>query len=204
FVDEAHVADEWGNDKLRPVYRELGELRTWCGYGVPIWACTVTARTSTFNLIWKTLRFGSQPFWGIDIGADHPNPYFHTRIFKSIDNPVLDALNLLPSDIDDSTMHEEIPKCLFYFDSENACRVAVDTLCKCLLNHLRDCVFHFSSDISERGKQRCWNDFSSGTIRIICATDAAGIGCSVPDVQYSVIFGLPSSLAVVIQRWGHA
>ncbi|KAJ3927368.1 MAG: P-loop containing nucleoside triphosphate hydrolase protein, partial [Lentinula lateritia] len=42
FVDETHVIDEWGNDKFRPVYREMNELRTWCGYGVPIWACTAT------------------------------------------------------------------------------------------------------------------------------------------------------------------
>ncbi|KAJ3907934.1 P-loop containing nucleoside triphosphate hydrolase protein, partial [Lentinula edodes] len=58
--------------------------------------------------------------------------------------------------------------------------------------------------MSERAKERCWTDFSSGKIRIICATDAAGMGCSVPDVQFSVVFGLPSSLSVLLQRWGRA
>ncbi|KAF9060847.1 P-loop containing nucleoside triphosphate hydrolase protein, partial [Rhodocollybia butyracea] len=140
----------------------------------------------------------------IDVGADRPNLFFHTRVLQNTDNPVLDALNLLPAHIDDSTPHEDVPKCLFYFNSEGACRDAVDTLRKCLPDHLRDCVYPFSSDMSETGKQKCWDRFGEGIIRIVCATDAAGMGCSIPDVKYSVIFGLPSSLSVVIQRWGRA
>ncbi|KAE9407166.1 hypothetical protein BT96DRAFT_809816, partial [Gymnopus androsaceus JB14] len=72
----------------------------------------------------------------IDIGADHPNLYFYTHVLKNTNNPVLDALNLLPTNIDDSSMHKELPKRLFYFDSENTCHVAVETLCKCLPDHL--------------------------------------------------------------------
>ncbi|KAJ3805596.1 P-loop containing nucleoside triphosphate hydrolase protein, partial [Lentinula lateritia] len=94
FVDETHVIDEWGNDKFRPVYRELNELWTWCGYGIPIWACTATAHTSTFDLVWRTLCFGCWPFWSIDVGADCPNLFFHTCVLKNINNPMLDALNL--------------------------------------------------------------------------------------------------------------
>ncbi|KAE9386248.1 P-loop containing nucleoside triphosphate hydrolase protein, partial [Gymnopus androsaceus JB14] len=97
-----------------------------------------------------------------------------------------------------------IDKSIFYFDSERACREAVDSLQKCLPAHLRDTVFPFSSDMSEKSKQKCWDEFTSGKLRIICATDAAGMGCSIPDVKYSVIFGLPSSLSVIIQRWGRA
>ncbi|KAE9393844.1 hypothetical protein BT96DRAFT_828606 [Gymnopus androsaceus JB14] len=53
--------------------------------------------------------------------------------------------------------------------------------------------------MSEKSKQKCWDKFTSGKLQIICATDAAGMGCSIPDVKYSVIFGLPSSLSVIIQ-----
>ena len=44
----------------------------------------------------------------------------------------------------------------------------------------------------------------SGRIHILCATDAAGMGCNVPDVHYLVIFGCPKSLSVIVQRWGRA
>ncbi|KAK7433877.1 hypothetical protein VKT23_020502 [Stygiomarasmius scandens] len=204
FVDEGHCIDEWGDDKFRPQYRQLGQLRSYTGMEVPYVACTATCRTKTFDLLWVTLRFGCRPFWGIDIGADRPNLFFHTRILKNTDNPVLDALNLLPSHIDDSTRREDIGKSLFYFDSEGACRTAVETIRKCLPENLRDCVYAFSSDMSEKSKEICWGGLSSGHIRIVCATDAAGMGCSIPDVKNSVIFGLPHSLSVIAQRWGRA
>ncbi|KII84369.1 hypothetical protein PLICRDRAFT_118086, partial [Plicaturopsis crispa FD-325 SS-3] len=163
-TDEAHCVDEWGGDEFRPDYRKLDSLRNFTGQEVPFVACTATAATSTFEVIWDSLGFGHRPFWGIDA----------------------------------------IDKCLFYFNSEAECRLAVRTLRKCLPAHLRDCVQPFSSNLSEEAKTRSWEGFSNGHIRILCATDAAGMGCNVPDVRYSVIFGCPKSLATVAQRWGRA
>jgi superfamily II DNA helicase RecQ len=111
---------------------------------------------------------------------------------------------LLPAVLDHSTPLEDIAKCLLYFDSENACRLIVQSLRKCLPPHLRSCVHAFSSDLSEKGKQQCWGHFKKGEIRILCATDAAGMGCDVPDVQYVVTFQIPKSLSTVGQRWGRA
>jgi superfamily II DNA helicase RecQ len=91
---------------------------------------------------------------------------------------------------------------LFYFDSETACGKGVDTLRSALPAHLRDCVYAFSSGISGDSKKDCWEGFTSGRYRIICCTDAAGMGCNVSDVKITVIFECPASLAVVSQRWG--
>jgi superfamily II DNA helicase RecQ len=62
----------------------------------------------------------------------------------------------------------------------------------------------FKSTLSEKGKELCWDKFRDGKIRILCATDAAGIGCNVPDVEFVVMFKLPRSLSVLSQRWGRA
>ncbi|KAJ7264712.1 hypothetical protein C8J57DRAFT_987284, partial [Mycena rebaudengoi] len=35
-------------------------------------------------------------------------------------------------------------------------------------------------------------------------TDTAGMGCNVPDVEYSIVFECPKSLSVLVQRWGRA
>lgn len=78
------------------------------------------------------------------------------------------------------------------------------TLCKVLPAHLQDCIQPFSSDGLEAAKAQCWDGFMGGHIRILCATDAAGMGCNVPDVRYSVVFGCPKSLSVIAQRWGRA
>ncbi|KAF5372237.1 hypothetical protein D9758_005060 [Tetrapyrgos nigripes] len=128
FIDEAHCIDEWGENDLCLQYRQLSIIRPLCGYDVPFVACTATCRTSTFDIIWQVLRFGSRPFWGVDVGTDQSNLFFHTHVLKHTDNPVLDALHLLPNSITEPTQREEIDKLLFYFDSERGCRDAVDTL----------------------------------------------------------------------------
>jgi superfamily II DNA/RNA helicase len=111
-------------------------------------------------------------------------------------------LSFLPETLDNNTPRESVDKMLFYFDSEMACGKGVNTVRSALPAHLRDCVYAFSSGISEDAKKDCWEGFMSGKYRIICCTDAAGMGCNVPDVKITAIFDCPDSLAVVSQRWG--
>jgi len=160
---------------------------------VPILACTGTCRTSTFNLIWDTLGYGHRPFWGLNVGTDQPNLYFIARPLTDPKSPLLDILNLLPKVIDNKTILYDIPKTILYFDSEDMCRTIVRLLRQVLPSHLRECVQAFSSDLEEDIKGAIWDSFQKGQTRILCATDAAGMGCNVPDIKYVVSFGLPQS-----------
>jgi superfamily II DNA helicase RecQ len=122
IIDKAHCIEEWGGDEFRPLYRKLDELRMYTGQEIPFVACTATALTSTFNVIWKTLGFGSRPFWGVDVGCERTNLTFITRPLKYKDNPIFDVLNtILPAVLDNNTKLEAIDKSLLYFDSERAC-----------------------------------------------------------------------------------
>jgi superfamily II DNA helicase RecQ len=205
-IDEAHCIDEWGGDDFRPQYRRIDELRTYTGQEVPFVACTATASTSTFDVIWKALGFGSRPFWGLDVGCERSNLTFVTRELKNKKNPIFDVLNtILPANLDGNTKPDEIDKALLYFDSDSGCAEGVKVLKKVLPPHLRGFVHSYSSTISVRGKTAIWDSFKSGLLRIICATDAAGMGCNVPDIKNTIIFALPrcpKSISVVIQRWG--
>ncbi|KAJ7598549.1 hypothetical protein C8J56DRAFT_712302, partial [Mycena floridula] len=133
-----------------------------------------------------------------------PNLLFVTRELQNIKNPVLDILNLLPANLGPDTQLTDIDKGVFYFESEAACRLGVQTIRKALPAHLRAAVHAFSSDLSEQAKEQCWLKFTSGEYRIICATDAAGMGCNVADVKNVVVFGCPKAFAAVAQRWGHS
>ncbi|KAI0063039.1 hypothetical protein BV25DRAFT_1768027, partial [Artomyces pyxidatus] len=46
--------------------------------------------------------------------------------------------------------------------------------------------------------------FRSGAIRVLYATDAAGMGCNVPNVAYVALFTDPSTFSTLVQRWGRA
>jgi superfamily II DNA helicase RecQ len=203
-VDEAHCIAEWGGEDFRPAYCLLEMLRNYLGHEVPVVTCTATCSTQTFDLIWSTLAYGYRPFWGLDVGSDRPNLLYITRILENPKNPLLDILNLLPNDLTTRSPLDAISKCIFYFDSEDACRKAVQFIRKCLPEHLHKCVQAFSLNMSELAKQQCWELFSNGKFCIICATDAAGMGCNVSDVKYIVTFGMTKSLGTISQRWGRA
>ncbi|KAJ7847580.1 hypothetical protein B0H14DRAFT_3675401 [Mycena olivaceomarginata] len=116
IVDEAHCIDEWGED-FRPIYRQLHRLRSFTGQEVPSVACTATCATSTFYIIWNSLGFGYRPVWGLDAGSDRANLFFQTRTPTNIHEPILDILNLLPTDLDDKSPSSAIPKILSYHGS---------------------------------------------------------------------------------------
>ncbi|TFK81404.1 P-loop containing nucleoside triphosphate hydrolase protein [Polyporus arcularius HHB13444] len=178
IVDEAHRVEEWGVDKFRPIYRDLCYLRHYTGFKIPFLGCTATARTLQHVME-------------------------ESRI-QNTKNPVLDLLNILPPAFTETTARTSIPKIIIYFDSENACREAVDTLRKCLPSHLRNAVYSFSSILSVKAKTLSWSRFSRGELRIVCTTDAAGMGCNAPNIVYIVTIGAPKSLSVVAQQWGRA
>lgn len=204
IVDEAHCIEEWGDDDFRPQYRKLEELRCYTGLEVPFVACTATCTTSTFELLWSTLDFGHRPFWGLDVGVGRPNLFFQTQKIENTEHPILDVLDIFPETLTSETKKDDIPKCFFYFDTEPACRQAVHFIRKFLPEHLRQAIQPFSSSISSEGKNIHWDDFQSGKTRVLCATDAAGMGCNVSDVKYVVSFGIPKSIGQVFQRWGRA
>ncbi|KJA15503.1 hypothetical protein HYPSUDRAFT_149055 [Hypholoma sublateritium FD-334 SS-4] len=204
-VDEAHCIVEWG-DKFRKEYSGLAKLQDYIGQEIPILACTATCSSKTFEVIWSSLAFGFRPFWGLDVGVDRKNLSFIVHVLENTANPVLDALNILPAPIpeDINIPNTVLPKSLFYFETINQCNSAMETLRKILPAHYRDSVQMFTSIASEDAKAQIWDNFRTGSIRILCATDAAGMGCNVPDVAFVVLFSVPRSISTLTQRWGRA
>jgi len=81
IIDEAHAAhliEDWG-DEFRVKFRELDRLRAYTAMSVPFLACSATASTKTFCIIWDELAFGCRPFWGMDVGCERPNLTYIVR-----------------------------------------------------------------------------------------------------------------------------
>jgi hypothetical protein len=205
-IDEAHCIVDWGKKTFRPQYRELDKLRAYTGHKVPIFACSATVDTTAFDVIWKTLAYGYRPFWGLDVGIARSNLTYIIRRLHNPKQPFLDILNLFPKPLSDTTVPSDIEKMVIYCETQDQCCQTVMDIRKCLPSHLRDCVYNFSSDISDEGKEELWSMFAEGSIRVLCATDAAGMGCNVADIMYSIILGpkMPRFLSSVSQRWGRA
>ncbi|TDL26226.1 hypothetical protein BD410DRAFT_895637 [Rickenella mellea] len=166
--------------------------------------------TETFDVLRDRIGFGGDlPIWGVGVGSERPKPPFLPRVLldnlKENPRAILDALKILAQTPSNDTPRPSIPICLFRFDSVKECHLAVQTLRKCLPEHLRDCIQVFypnSPRMCEEGNVLRGERLKKGHTRLVCSTDAAGMGCNVTDIDYSFIHGLPRgpSESLVAQR----
>ncbi|KZT43582.1 P-loop containing nucleoside triphosphate hydrolase protein [Sistotremastrum suecicum HHB10207 ss-3] len=206
IIDEAHCIEQWG-DEFRKSYKELSRLRCYTGTSVPFVACSATVTTASFQTIWNSLDFGRRRFWGTDVGCRRPELTYVIQKLTNEKDPALDLLDLVPALklLNKDSKREDIPKILFYLPTQEATTQAVLTFRALLPEHLRDAIHSFNSLLSEDAKANAWVEFSNGRIRILCSTDAAGMGCNASDVEVVVVVGqLLKSLSVLVQRWGRA
>lgn len=202
-VDEVHLIKDWGDD-FRIKFKELHRLCVYTGVEIPFFSCTATASTETFNTVWFDLGYGRRPFWGVDIGIERLNLRYTVRRLVNLDAPILDVLNLLPHEVNKTTLPSSIQKALVFQKTCDDCRQTVNILCQCLPESLCDCVEAFYAGLSEGQKDFFWNQFRAGVIRILVSTVATSIGCNDRDVGVVINAHLPESLAGVSQQWGRA
>ena len=108
-----------------------------------------------------------------------------------------------------------IPKTIIFFDSKREADDAAEALHDFLRTHeqhrystaqAEDTVQVFTADIHDFDKQCIVSEMqkagSSSSIRVICATEALGLGVDLPDIRRLVQYGIPRSpqIAVFSQR----
>jgi superfamily II DNA helicase RecQ len=118
-------------EEFCPIYKKLHRLRDFTGHWqeVPFVACTATVpcTTHTFNVIWNSLAFGHRPFWGLAAGCDRNNLFYLTRTLQNVSNSILDVLNILPANLEETSDRSLIPNVLTYYDSVAGTRAAKET-----------------------------------------------------------------------------
>ncbi|PPR05241.1 LOW QUALITY PROTEIN: hypothetical protein CVT26_012391 [Gymnopilus dilepis] len=185
-VDETHCIDKLGKGGgLTISARFIRKSSTLRSYTCPHRNLYCRA---TFDLIWNTLAYGHQPFWGVDVGTDPPNLFYITRPYSDPKIPFLDILSILPTVLNDNTTSSDIPKIILYFDSEAMCREAVQFIRKLLPPHLV--------------KRAARDKFQDDIYRMLCATDAAGMGLQHPQMSNMSCLSGSKSLSTVSQHWG--
>jgi superfamily II DNA helicase RecQ len=97
----------------------------------------------------------------------------------------------------------DFKKTIVYFntrpDAEQARRYLVQELC---LDSNKIAVYH--SIKSEKFKANILERFRDSHVLILLATEAVGMGCDINDISRVVQYGMPPSLAALIQRLGRA
>ncbi|KAI0321600.1 P-loop containing nucleoside triphosphate hydrolase protein [Amylostereum chailletii] len=190
-VDEAHCISHWGA-LFRKKYGSMGMIRVFLPRGTPIIAvsASITAR----------LQF-PPTYQYCNLGNDRANV---SMVVRAIHNPLQSYTDLdfvVPSTV---SSRDELQKTWIYADNIDTGAEIIDHLRERLPQDLWDAIRPYNAVHGHEYRRRAMAGFRSGEIRILVCTDAAGMGCNVPDIDVIVQWKLPEKLSSLVQRAGRA
>jgi ATP-dependent DNA helicase RecQ len=188
-VDEAHCVSQWGHD-FRPDYRALADAAARCrradgGSGrPPVLAFTATATPEVRDDIVELLGL-VHPEISV-AGFDRPNLH-------------LDVLRV-SGEIEKRALLPELAggrRALVYAATRKSATRAAETL---RAAGVAAETYHAGMEESER--TRVQDAFAAGALRVVCATNAFGMGIDRSDIDAVVHFEIPGSLEAYYQEIG--
>jgi ATP-dependent DNA helicase RecQ len=190
-IDEAHCVSEWGHD-FRPDYRRLRAAAAACRTSdgrsgrPPIAAFTATATPEVRDDI--VALAGLESPQTLVAGFDRPNIYLRV---ERID--------------DEEEKHELLPRlvsrrrALVYAATRRSAEAAAATL---QAAHIQAAAYH--AGLKDEQRTLVQDAFAAGSLRVVCATNAFGMGIDRPDVDAVVHFAIPGSVEAYYQEIGRA
>jgi ATP-dependent DNA helicase RecQ len=189
-VDEAHCVSQWGHD-FRPDYRRLRAAAARCRRGdgapgrPPIAAFTATATSEVRDDIIALL--GLEQPRVLVAGFDRPN--IHLRVQR----------------VDEDGKHLLLPglvcgrRALVYTATRKTAERAASFLTAA---GVKASAYH--AGLKDEERTRVQDAFAAGSLPIVCATNAFGMGIDRPDVDAVVHYAIPGSVEAYYQEIGRA
>jgi ATP-dependent DNA helicase RecQ len=188
-VDEAHCVSEWGHD-FRPDYRGLADAARGCRRAdgapgrPPITAFTATATPEVREDIVALLGLVDPEVFVA--GFDRPNLFLDVRRVSG----EIEKRALLPELVGER-------RALVYAATRKSAGRAADALRRAGL-----AAEAYHAGMEEPERTRVQDRFADGSLRVVCATNAFGMGIDRPDVEAVVHFEIPGSLEAYYQEIG--
>lgn len=182
-VDEAHCISQWGYD-FRPSYLRIAEVRTKIP-DVPVLALTASATAMVADDIMHQLGFAEK--YIIRTSFARPNLSYAVRHTDDKNEQLLRIIN----NVDGSG--------IVYMRSREGCEQVAEFL---RTNGHSTSYYHAGLPHLERSMRQ--EEWTSGKIRIMVATNAFGMGIDKADVRFVVHYSMCDSLENYYQEAGRA
>ncbi len=182
-IDESHCVSQWGHD-FRPAYLEISKIREWLP-NTPFIALTATATEHVKSDIIEYLELKNVQVFSKSFARE--NIRFIVR--KSINKSA--KIVEICSKMSGST--------IIYADTRKHTKDYADLLNS---NGIRASFYH--AGLKSEDKTKIQNDWISGAVRVICATNAFGMGIDKSDVRLVIHPHIPSEPEAFYQEAGRA
>ncbi len=169
-VDEAHCMSQWGHD-FRKKYGELEQLWSFVPIDVPILATSATMTPQVLAEIQVLLKFSADRLYFLNLGNDRPNITPIVCLMRGSAKD-LEALEFL---LDEAKSGEELESTLVYVNTRKLALRSYLYLKAKLPVHLHDQIDFIHGHRSKRAKALVMQRFREGKIKILCATEVAGM-----------------------------
>lgn len=182
-IDESHCISQWGYD-FRPSYLRIADLREHLP-GVPVLAVTATATPEVAKDIQERLHFPQPNLF--QKSFERANLVYVVRYVEDKPRFVMKMLTNVPG------------TAIVYARSRKGTKEMAEFL---VAQGISADYYHAGLNGTEKDrKQKAW---SEGSLRVIVATNAFGMGIDKPDVRLVVHVDLPDSLEAYFQEAGRA
>jgi ATP-dependent DNA helicase RecQ len=183
-IDEAHCISQWGYD-FRPSYLKIARLRDHISGKVPFLALTASATPQVAEDIMKRLEFRK---------ANILRTSFSRKNISYLVRKVEDKSSYLIR-----TLNKAKGTGIVYVRSRKRCKEVAGLL---LENGINADFYHAGlTDELRDKKHAAW---TTGSTRIIVATNAFGLGIDKSDVRFVVHWDIPDSIENYYQESGRA
>ncbi|KAI0756507.1 P-loop containing nucleoside triphosphate hydrolase protein, partial [Daedaleopsis nitida] len=198
-VDEAHCISQWGNN-FRKKYGELARMRSLLGVRKPFLLTSATLPDFMLKEVYLKLEFSQATTYFVNLGNNRANitPIVHK--LKASESS-LSILDFLVRDTDPSAT---LPRTIVFVNTRDLAFKAYRYLRDCVSPDMCQQIDFLHAGRGRRARRRAMREFREGKVNILCATEAAGMGMDISDIQLVVQFLAASSLSVWMQRAGRA
>ncbi|KII90534.1 hypothetical protein PLICRDRAFT_157733 [Plicaturopsis crispa FD-325 SS-3] len=199
IVDECHCISQWGGE-FRPKYSALEKFRAFVPTHIPFLATSATLPPSALDEVSTKLNIDLTSSFFLNLGNDRPNITPKVIQIKSTDD--YEALKKLVKD--GVITPDDLEKTIIYVDGVNATQHLVREIRTWFPASFHDYIDCLNSRRTPFAKTTVMDRFRRGLVRILVATEAAGMGADIPDITRVIQFGLCKSLSIWTQRAGRA
>ena len=182
-VDEAHCISQWGYD-FRPSYLQIADIREMKP-GVPILALTATATPEVVEDIQEKLHFSEKNVFKMSF--ERKNLAYVVREAEDKQNEMIHILQSVGG------------SAIIYARSRKRTKEMAQLLSQ---QGITATFYHagLDPDVKDQ-RQKAWQ---KDEVRVMCATNAFGMGIDKPDVRMVIHRDCPDSLEAYFQEAGRA